>query len=94
MKIKVRNFGFAAGATAALLYVGCYLSVLLAGTDHAVRFFNNLFHGVDFSAIIRTDDVGTLNAILGLLQVFVMGWLVGACLAGIYNISLASPKKH
>lgn len=83
--INVKKFGFATGFTAALLYVGCILVMSTVGQSGTVRFFNSLLHGIDTTSIIRMN-VPFWDAVMGIIQVFIIGWLVGACIAAIYNI--------
>lgn len=83
----IKKFGFAFGITGALLYFGCALLMLLLGHDSTVKFFNTLLHGLDVSSIIRMN-VPFVEVLLGLIQTFIFSWLVGACIAGIYNVSL------
>ena len=85
--INIRKLGLAVGTTGVLLYIGCILVMWTVGRDGTILFFNNLFHGLDTSSIIRMD-VPPLEALIGIIQTFVIGWLVGACIAGIYNLNI------
>ncbi|MCJ8164211.1 DUF5676 family membrane protein [Pontibacter sp. E15-1] len=85
--INIRKFGFAVGLTGALLYLGCILVMATAGPGGTVQFFNSLLHGLDVSAILRMD-VPLWEAGIGLVETFVLGWLIGACIAGIYSVSV------
>ena len=52
------------------------------------RFFNSLTHGVDWGPIMRWDmPVGEM--VVGVLQVFILGWLLGAAMASLYNFVAA-----
>lgn len=84
--INVKKLGLAFGFTAALLYLGCALVMFTAGHDGTVIFFNSLLHGIDVSSIVRMK-ISLVEEILGLVQTFVLGWLVGASVAAIYNVS-------
>lgn len=84
--INIRKFGLAFGITGALLYFGCALTMLILGHDSTVKFFNTLLHGLDVSPIIRMN-ISSGEVLIGLIQTFILGWLIGACIAGIYNIS-------
>ena len=86
-KINIVKFGLATGATGVIFYLGCILLMIIAGSDGTVLFFNNLLHGLDTSSIVRID-VPVLEEFIGIIQTFALAWLVGACIAGIYNISL------
>lgn len=87
--IDIRKFGLAVGCTWALLYLGCTILMLTVGGQGTILFFNSLLHGLDVSAIIRME-VPAIEFIIGLVESFILGWLVGACTAGIYNFSLHS----
>ncbi len=86
-RLHVKKFGFALGATSALLYLGCALLMLVIGHDGTVKFFGTLIHGLDVSGLIRTD-MPVLDALTGVIQSFVLAWLVGASIAAIYNTSV------
>jgi hypothetical protein len=87
--ISIRNFGLAFGITGALLYFGCALVMLILGHDSTVNFFNTLLHGLDVSSIIRMN-ISPAEEVLGLVQTFILSWLIGACIAVIYNATLKS----
>ena len=89
--INIRKFGLAVGATGVLLYIGCILVMWTVGQEGTIQFFNNLLHGLDTSSIIRMN-VPASEAFIGIVQTFLIGWLVGASVAGIYNFSLT--KNH
>lgn len=85
--INVKKFGLAFGLTAALLYLGCMSVMITVGHDGTVKFFNSLLHGLDVSTVIRMD-VPLWEEGIGIIETFVIGWLIGACVAFFYNISL------
>ena len=85
--IHIRKFGLAVGLTWALLYLGCAIVMMTVGKEGTALFFNSLLHGLDTAPIIRMD-VPFYEFCIGLVESFILGWLVGACIAGIYNFSL------
>ncbi|MBN9351849.1 MAG: hypothetical protein J0H55_14305 [Chitinophagaceae bacterium] len=85
--INVKKFGFATGLTCALLYAGCMIVMATVGQNGTVKFFNSLLHGLDVSSVIRMK-IPFGEACIGIVEIFVLGWLVGACIAGIYNATL------
>ncbi len=89
--LNVKKFGLAMGLTGALLYLGCMLVMVTVGRTGSIQFFNSLLHGLDVSAILRMD-VPLWEAGIGLVETFILGWLVGACIAGFYN-ALSFKKK-
>ena len=84
------RLGFAFGATSALLYLGCAFVMLTVPRDATIRFFNSLLHGVDVTPVIRWDMPWPEMAI-GVLETLILGWLVGATVAVLYNVG--APRK-
>lgn len=89
--INVKIMGLAVGLTGALLYLGCIIVMATVGQEGSIKFFNTLIHGVDFSSVVRMN-MPVLEAIIGIIETFILAWLIGACIAGLYNIS--SKKKE
>ncbi len=85
--ISIKKFGLAFGATGAMMYLGCALVMLILGHESSVKIFNTLLHGIDVTAIIRMD-ISPVEEIFGIVQTFILGWLIGACIAAIYNSTL------
>jgi len=56
----------------------------IIGKSGIVRFSNLLFHGMDFSNIIRMD-ISIGESLLGVLASFIFWGLAGYLLALIYN---------
>ena len=86
--LSIKKLGLAVGATAAIFYLGCIILMITVGKDGTVFFFNSLLHGLDVEPIIRMS-VPPLQAFFGLVQTFILGWLLGALIAAIYNISFS-----
>jgi hypothetical protein len=90
--IDIKKFGLAWALTFSLLYIGCIYTMAILGKDGSILFFNSLLHGIDVSAILKMDmplwEIG-----MGLSGVFIMGWLVGGAIAGIYNLSMLKGSK-
>lgn len=89
--INTKKLGFATGLTGALLYLGCMLVMITVGHEGTVKFFNNLLHGLDVSTVIRMN-IPLWEAGLGIVQTFVLGWLVGACIGVLYNWQLKNKQ--
>lgn len=83
--INVKRMGLAFGVTGTLLYLGCVLVMATVSKKAAVLFFNSLLHGVDVTPILRSQmplwEVG-----LGIVETFILGWLIGATIAAFYNL--------
>ncbi len=82
--INIKKLGIAIGLTGALLYWGCMVVMFTVGREGSIKFFNSLLHGLDVSTIIRMD-IPLWEAYLGIVQMFILGWLIGACIASLYN---------
>ncbi|MEE4260330.1 MAG: DUF5676 family membrane protein [Bacteroidales bacterium] len=84
--IHIKRFGLAFGLTGAILYLGCIILMATVGQSGTVYFFNNLLHGLDTSSIIRMN-VPFWEALLGIVEIFILGWLTGAVIASLYNVT-------
>ena len=87
MIINVKRFGMAFGLTSTILYLGCVFVMWTVGREASIMFFNSLMHGLDVSTIIRTD-MPLWEMAMGLVEIFILGWLTGATIASIYNFGL------
>jgi hypothetical protein len=84
--ISIKRMGFALGATSAMLYLGCVFVMLTVPQPAVVAFFNSMMHGWDVEPIMRWD-MPWWEAIVGVVEVFILGWLVGAVIAVLYNVA-------
>ena len=87
VQIHVKRFGFACGITGVILYLGCILLMATVGKDGTIMFFNSLLHGIDVSSVIKMD-IPVTEALMGIAQTFILGWLIGACMAAFYNVTM------
>ena len=87
--LSIKRFGMAVGTTVAILYLGCILLMLTVGKTGTVWFFNSLLHGLDTTSIIRVD-VPIWEALIGIVQTFIIAWLTGALIAAFYNTQIKS----
>ena len=85
--LSIKKLGMAVGTTGAVLYIGCIILMVSVGREGTIFFFNSLLHGLDVEPIIRMS-VPPMDALFGLIQTFILGWLVGALIAAIYNIGI------
>ncbi|OGX06724.1 MAG: hypothetical protein A2Z88_09630 [Omnitrophica WOR_2 bacterium GWA2_47_8] len=83
--INVKKFALSFGLTFAFLRLLCVVVMALTPREATVAFFNTLLHGLDVSSVLRTD-ISMLEQVYGLIQIFVLGWLLGASIASIYNL--------
>ncbi|WP_420592610.1 DUF5676 family membrane protein [Robiginitalea biformata] len=90
-RINIKKLGFAIGLTGALVYLGCIVVMLTAGREGTIDFFNSLLHGLDTTSIIRMD-VPLWEAAIGIVQTFIIGWLIGALIAAFYNVQLKNRR--
>ena len=75
--IDPRRFGFALGATWSLLYLGCAFMMAVLPRESAISFANMLVHGVDWGPIVNWEK-SWASTLMGVVCVFIVGWLVGA----------------
>lgn len=87
-RISVKGVSCALASCCAVLYVGCVFIMLTVSKEVVVRFFNSILHGWDVSSIMRWD-MPWWEAALGALEMFILGWLIGALFAVVYNLCAA-----
>lgn len=87
-RISIRRFGLAFGATSALFYLGCVIVTLTVSREMAIQFFNTILHGIDVTSVIRMN-MPTWEAVIGIIEAFILGWLLGATVATVYNFGLS-----
>lgn len=85
-RINVKALGFAVALTIALVYGACIVVMSITGLQTSISFFNSLMHGIDGSAIMRKTPMPFSEAVIGIAEWFVIGWLFGASVAAIYNV--------
>ena len=82
--INVKKMGLAVGLTLAVFHLGCVSVILLTSHETMIAFFNSLLHGIDVTSIMRMD-MSAAEMVYGFVQIFIIGWLMGASIASIYN---------
>ncbi|REJ65723.1 MAG: hypothetical protein DWQ31_17450 [Planctomycetota bacterium] len=90
--LSVTRFGFALAMASALSYVGCVFVMMTVPKDVAINFFNSIMHGVDVTSIMRWD-MPWWEMFVGVLEIFILGWLFGAIIAVFYNIGMKNKKE-
>ena len=91
--LSVTRFGFALAMGSALYYVGCVFVMMTVPKDVAIRFFNSIMHGVDVTPIMRWD-MPWWEMVVGVLEIFILGWLFGAIIAVFYNLGSKDAKAN
>ena len=82
--LNQRKFALASGITSVVIYLGCFLIMSVLGKASIVKLSNLLFHGMDFTNIIRTE-IPFLETLIGAIISFVFWGFIGYLLALIYN---------
>lgn len=83
-RLNSKKFAIASGLTSVLVYLGCFLTMALLGKDSLVKLSNLLFHGMDFSKIIRMN-IPISETLIGMIVSFVFWGIIGFVLAVSYN---------
>jgi hypothetical protein len=89
--LSIKRLGLAFGVTGAILYIGCILVMATVGRDGTIDFFNSLFHGLDTSSIIQMH-IPWWEALMGIAEAFIVSWLIGSCIAAVYNLSIGKTE--
>ena len=82
-KLKPKAAGYALASVAGIVSIVCLLLVIIA-KDFAINLFGAIFHGIDLSQI-AADNITIGAAILGFVEVVVIGFILGWLFAVIYN---------
>lgn len=89
--LSATRFGFALAMAAALSYVGCMFVMMTVPKEVTIRFFNSLMHGVDVTPIMRWE-MPWWEMVVGVTEIFILGWLFGAIIAVFYNFGMKPAK--
>lgn len=84
-ELSVVRMGLSLGAALAVVYTGCVVLMTTLSPDQTVAFFNTLIHGIDVAPIMRWE-MAWWEAIIGVVQTFILGWFFGALIASLYNL--------
>lgn len=90
--INIKQLGFAVGSTIVIIYIGCIAVISIISTEEAIAFFNNLMHFIDATTIIRKTPMSFFEIIIGIVEWFIIGWLIGASIASISNLGNKTNK--
>jgi protein-S-isoprenylcysteine O-methyltransferase Ste14 len=83
-RLNTKGMGFAVASSFALVYLACVFIVHTVPRPAAIAFFNSIIHGIDVSSIMRWE-MPWWEMVIGVLQVFIIGWLFGSAIAILYN---------
>ena len=90
-RLNVKKLGFAFGLTGTIIYLGCMIVMATAGREGSIIFFNSLLHGLDTTNVIIMD-VPLLEVLMGIVQTFILWWLIGASIGAFYNAQIKIKK--
>ena len=82
-KMKPKAAGYALASVAGIVSLVCILLVVVA-RDFTINLFGAIFHGIDLSQI-AADNITISSAVLGFVEVVVIGFILGWLFAAIYN---------
>ncbi|WP_456462139.1 DUF5676 family membrane protein [Lutibacter sp.] len=83
-QINVKKFSLASGITGVIIYIGCFLLMSILGKSTLIKLANTLFHGMDFSNILRMD-IPIIETAIGIILSFIFWGITGYILAFVYN---------
>ena len=82
-KLKPKAVGYALAIVSGIVSLACLLLVVIA-KDFTINLFGAIFHGIDLSKI-TADNITIGSAVLGFVEVVVLGFILGWLFAVIYN---------
>ena len=81
-KLDVKGVGIASAIVTGILYIACFLIVLIFGAV-SLQFFQLFVHGIDLTSLATNPSLGTV--ILGLIVSVIVAYIFGALFALTYN---------
>ena len=81
-KLNAKRVSLSLAAVAGIISIICALLILIA-PQATMNLFGAIFHGIDISQITKTITLG--GALLGTVEVIVIGLIAGWLYAKIYN---------
>ena len=78
------KIGLATGISSVIFYIACFAFMKVAGLESTVKLSNLLFHGMDFSGILRTN-IPLSESLLGMGLTFIIWGGFGLLIATIYK---------
>ena len=82
--LNQKKFGLAVGISSIAVYISCVILMSIIGEAGIIRVSNLLFHGMEFSNIIRMDIPLTDN-LIGIAASFFVWGGIGYIIATVYN---------
>ena len=82
-KLSPKRIAYSLATVAGVVYIVCAIFVAIAPT-WTVNTFGALFHGIDISKIARAP-VPITSSIIGLVEIVILGLVVGWLFATVYN---------
>lgn len=83
MKINIKRAGITAGIFFTVIYAACLLAIILI-PNIALWYFGLMTHAIDYSTIL-VPTITLANAIIGLVVMFISGYLAGILFAWLWN---------
>lgn len=81
-KLNWKTTALALAAVGGIFSLAC--AAIIAIWPGAVKYFGAIFHGIDMTAIAKTNmSIGSV--VLGLIEVMVIAAIAGALFAWVYN---------
>jgi hypothetical protein len=82
--IHHKKLAVATGLASVVIYLGCFFIMAALGKESLVKLSNLLFHGMDFSNIIRMN-IPISETVIGAFISFVFWGIIGYLIAFVYN---------
>ncbi len=83
-KVNIKKITLASGVTGAIIYLSCFILMSIFPREVLIKIANMLFHGIDFTKIIRMN-IPLTETMLGIIVSFIFWGIVGSLLAFIYS---------
>ena len=82
-KLNAKATGYTLASVAGIVSLACLLLIVIA-KEFTINLFGAIFHGIDLNQI-EASNITIGSAILGFVEVIVIGFVLGWLFAVIYN---------
>ena len=91
-ELSIIRFAFSVAVAVATVYISCVVLMMTTPEEQVTAFFNSLLHGLDVEPIMQWE-MAWWEMGIGVIQVFILGWLFGALIASVYNVTAGWGRK-
>lgn len=83
-KLNTNQVGLSLAIVFAIIYILCAILVAILPLQTIITYSNYVMHGIDITTI-AAKTISPVGLIIGIIEIFVLGYIAGALFAFFYN---------